>query len=113
MKNNTNKARHLRINQTDAETKLWFHLRARRLEGFKFRRQVPVDRFIADFICADVNLIIELDGGQHAEQQDYDAERTKVLNNCGYKVLRYWNNEVLENMDGVLEDIRSVLLEGR
>lgn len=113
MKNNTNKARHLRTNQTDVETKLWFHLRARRFEGFKFRRQVPVDRFIADFLCLDAHLIIELDGGQHGEQQDYDAERTKILNNCGYKILRYWNNEVLENMDGVLEDIRSVLLGGQ
>ncbi len=113
MKKNTNKARDLRSNQTDAETKLWFHLRARRFEGFKFRRQVPIDRFIADFVCMDKKLIVEVDGGQHGEQQDKDAERTKVLEGCGYQVMRYWNNEVLENMDGVLQDIRSVLLDGQ
>ena len=111
MKRNTNKARYLRTNQTDAESKLWFHLRGRRLEGFKFRRQVPVDRFIADFLCTDASLIIEVDGGQHGEQAEADQARTKVLENCGYRVLRYWNNEVLENLDGVLEDIRFALME--
>jgi very-short-patch-repair endonuclease len=97
-------ARRLRRRQTDAERLLWFRLRDRRLNGWKFRRQFPVDRYIADFFCADAHLIIELDGGQHAIQTDADAARTKSL-----EALRFWNNDVMCNVDGVLEEIMTVL----
>lgn len=107
-----NFARFLRRNQTDAERRLWFRLRNRQLGSWKFRRQVPVDRFIADFLCEDARLTVELDGGQHGERLQEDAERTAVLEACGYRVARYWNAEVMQNIDGVLEDILA-RLEGR
>ena len=88
---------------------LWFRLRDRRLDGWKFRRQFPIDRSIVDFCCADAHLIVELDGGQHAVQAEADAQRTKVLEAMGYLVLRYWNNDVMQNIDGVLEDIAATL----
>ena len=87
---------------TEAETLIWHRLRARRFHGYYFRRQVPIDRFVVDFLCVSENLIIEIDGGQHAENSEYDNERTIVLNDRGYRVIRFWNNEVLENIDGVL-----------
>src|SRR5262249_50609028 len=98
-------ARRLRRNQTDAERVLWFRLRDRRLAGLKFRRQVPVDRFIIDFLCADAKLIVEIDGGQHDQNQKRDARRAEVLEAMGYLVLRFWNHDVLRNTDGVLEEI--------
>jgi very-short-patch-repair endonuclease len=100
-------ARRLRRDQTDAERKLWFRLRDRRLDGLKFRRQVPIDRYVVDFCCESARLIVELDGGQHAERSAEDAARTAALEARGYLVLRFWNNEVLQNMDGVLEVIAS------
>ena len=103
------RARRLRRDQTDAERKLWLRLRDRRLNGLKFKRQVPVDRYIADFLCTDARLIIELDGGQHAVTVEADAKRTAFLASCGYLVLRFWNNDVLQNMDGVLEEILATL----
>jgi very-short-patch-repair endonuclease len=109
MKASPQTARRLRRNQTDAERVLWFRLRDRRLGGWKFRRQFPIDRFIVDFCCADARVILELDGGQHAVQAEADAQRTKVLEAMGYLVLRYWNNDVMGNVDGVLEDIAAVL----
>ena len=102
-------ARKLRHTQTDAERALWFRLRDRRLRGLKFRRQVPVDRYIVDFLCTDANLVIELDGGQHADRTTEDAARTKDLEARGYLVLRFWNNDVLRNIDGVLESIVDTL----
>jgi very-short-patch-repair endonuclease len=99
----------LRRQQTDAERLLWFRLRDRRLSGWKFRRQFPIDRYIADFFCADAHLIIELDGGQHAVQTDADAARTKSLEAMGYLVLRFWNNDAIRNIEGVLEEIMTVL----
>ena len=102
-------ARRLRRNQTDAERTLWFRLRDRRLGGWKFRRQFPVDRFVVDFFCADAHLIVEVDGGQHAVRAEADAQRTKVLEAMGYLVLRYWNNDVMKNIDGVIEDISTTL----
>jgi very-short-patch-repair endonuclease len=102
-------ARSLRRNQTDAERALWFRLRDRRLRGLKFRRQAPVDRYVVDFLCADANLIVELDGGQHAERSERDAMRTKELEARGYLVLRFWNNDVLRNVDGVLQSIVDTL----
>jgi very-short-patch-repair endonuclease len=105
MKSSPKTARNLRRNQTHAERTLWFRLRDRRLGGWKFRRQFPIDRFTVDFFCADAHLIIELDGGQHADRSVADAQRTKILEAMGYLVLRYWNNDVMQNIDGVLEDI--------
>jgi very-short-patch-repair endonuclease len=106
-------AKRLRRNQTDAERVLWFHLRDRRLQGLKFKRQVPIDRYVVDFCCADARLIIELDGGQHAIRTLEDANRTKVLEAMGYLVLRFWNNDVLQNTDGVLEEILNTLEQHR
>jgi very-short-patch-repair endonuclease len=102
-------ARKLRRDQTDAERALWFQLRDRRPRGLKFRRQAPVDRYVVDFLCADANLIVELDGGQHAQPADDDVRRTATLEARGYLVLRFWNNDVLQNLDGVLESIVDTL----
>jgi len=99
--------RRLRKNQTDAERVLWLRLRDRRLNGLKFRRRVPIDRYVVDFFCADAHLVIEVDGGQNANADE--TNRTKVLAAMGYLVLRFWNNEVHENIDGVLETILNVL----
>jgi very-short-patch-repair endonuclease len=96
-------ARRLRRNQTDAERVLWFRLRDRRLNGLKFKRQVPIDKYIVDFFCAEARLIVELDGGQHATRDE--TNRTAILEAMGYLVLRFWNNDVLQNTDGVLEEI--------
>ncbi|WP_306140739.1 endonuclease domain-containing protein [Roseibium sp. MMSF_3412] len=101
----TSRARSLRRRATEAEIRLWHYLRSRQLGGWKFRRQFPVDRFIADFACMNAKLIVELDGSQHAENVDADAERTRILNSCGFKVVRYWNADVLERTFDVLEDI--------
>src|SRR5262249_37875398 len=92
-------ARRLRRDLTNAERRLWCRLRDRRLAGWKFRRQSPVDRFVVDFLCADARLIIEIDGGQHAERTREDLERTRVLEADGYFVLRFWNNDVMTNID--------------
>jgi len=109
MANNTTAAKRLRRQQTDAERILWFRLRGRRLAGWKFKRQVPIDRFIVDFVCADAKLIVELDGGQHAVCVLRDEERTRTLEMTGYLVLRFWNNDVMRNLDGVLEEILNTL----
>ena len=101
--------RSLRRRMTDAEAKLWFLLRDRRLMGTKFRRQFPIDSYVADFFCHEYGVIVEVDGGQHLESRK-DAERTQALEQHGYVVLRFWNDEVLKNQDGVLEKIREVLL---
>ena len=101
----TDLARKLRLDQTDAEKRLWDQLRGRRFLGLKFKRQVPIEGYIADFYCEQEKLIIELDGGQHADAQEYDTKRTSVLEQAGFRVLRYWNNDVHENLDGVLMDI--------
>ena len=106
---NTEPARRLRRNQTDAERLLWFRLRDRRLDGLKFKRQVSIDRFVVDFFCADAKLILELDGGQHDPDGERDRDRTKVLETMGYLVLRFWNHDVMQNMDGVLEEILSTV----
>jgi very-short-patch-repair endonuclease len=95
---------------TQAERKLWWHLRHRLdLTGTHFRRQVQIDRYIVDFACHATRLIVEVDGGQHARQSAADAERTKILTKNGYRVLRYWNNDILRNIDGVLEDIQRAM----
>jgi len=106
----TEKARDLRKNLTDAERQLWYHLRAHRFQNYGFRRQYPIEeRYIADFVCLEKMLVIELDGGQHSEQIAYDTARTQFLEQQGYKVLRFWNNEVFENTEGVLTSILSAL----
>jgi len=98
-------ARRLRRDQTDAERTLWFRLRDRRLNGLKFRRQMPIKSYVVDFCCESARLIVELDGGQHVERNLEDAKRTADLEACGYLVLRFWNNDVLRNTDGVVETI--------
>lgn len=100
-------ARTLRRRSTDAEMRLWSHLRNRQIEGAKFVRQTPVGPHIADFACRDVHVAIQLDGGQHSPA--VDVPRTQVIEAFGYRVLRFWNNDVLENTEGVLEVIRSEL----
>lgn len=95
-------AKRLRSNSTDAERLLWSRLRANRLAGFKFRRQVPIGPYIVDFACFEAKLIVELDGGQPAEAVEQDARRDGWLGEQGFSVLRFWNNEVLGNLDGVL-----------
>lgn len=99
------RARGLRRNMTDAEQLLWRHLRNRHLTGSKFRRQHEIDRYIVDFVCPEANLIVELDGGQHAEMMAVDADRTRRLESLDYRVLRFWNNDVLMNIEAVLEVI--------
>jgi very-short-patch-repair endonuclease len=103
------RARQLRRNQTDAERTLWTRLRSRQLCGFKFRRQYPIGPFITDFCCFEQRLVVELDGGQHAAQRIADGRRSDVLGRYGYRVLRFWDNEVMENIDGVLQRILEVL----
>lgn len=97
----TGLARQLRNNATDAEQRLWLHLRASRFEGVKFTRQFPIGDFIADFACRSLRLAVELDGGQHSDSAT-DANRTRIIEAHGYRVIRFWNNEVLGNIDGVL-----------
>ncbi len=104
-----NNAKTLRTNQTEAEQRLWYHLRAHRFMGLKFKRQKPMGRYIVDFVCVERRLIIELDGGQHAEQEEYDQHRDAWLRSQGYTVLRFWNNEVMQQMEGVLEQIRCAI----
>jgi len=110
MTNLRNNARHLRKNLTDAEQQLWRHLRLRQIDAHKFRRQHPIGNYIADFVCIERKLIVEVDGGQHADQLGYDAARTAWLEAAGYRVLRFWNNEVLENIEGVVERVREALV---
>ena len=101
--------RHLRSRQTDAERKLWFAVRDRRLSGFKFVRQEAIGPFVVDFVCRDKRLVVEVDGGQHADSAE-DAARDAFLAGEGYRVMRFWNNDVLSNRDGVLTVILEALL---
>ena len=97
--------RALRRNMTDAERKLWQNLRGNQL-GVKFRRQHPFENYILDFVCLPLGLVIEVDGGQHMEQAEHDAKRTAMLEGAGFRVFRFWNNQVLNELDAVLEAIR-------
>ncbi len=110
---NTQYARDLRKNATECEQRLWFHLRAHCLQGFKFKRQQPIGPYIVDFICFETRCIVEADGGQHAEQIGYDENRDDWLRQRGFTVLRFWNNEILTNTNGVLERILEVCLKNR
>ena len=96
----------LRKRPTDAEQLLWMHSRMKQMEGLKFRRQQPIDNYIVDFVCFENRIVIEVDGGQHAAENSKDRERDSYLQQFGFKVLRFWNNEVLQNTNGVLEIIR-------
>jgi len=98
----------LRKNLTEPEKILWHYLRNRRFQNLKFRKQVPVDIYIVDFLCYEKRLIIELDGREHltSESIAYDTERTKYLNNLGYKVVRFYNSDIFNNINLVLEEIK-------
>ncbi len=98
-------ARKLRRKDTKAEAVFWREVRGRMLGGYKFRRQVSIDNFFADFVCESAKLIVELDGDQHAEMLEEDAARTLVLENCGYRVIRFWNGDLFENLDGVMDEV--------
>jgi len=103
------RARQLRRDQTDAECKLWARLCARQLRGHKFRRQFVISPFITDFCCFEQRVMVELDGGQHADKNAPDERRSAFLRSRGYTVLRFWDNEVMENIEGVLEQIAQAL----
>ena len=118
MKGQTNKKllahqtqRKWRRNMTDAELRLWRYLKGRQLSGFKLRRQHPFDDYVLDFVCLEAMLIIEVDGAQHAQNTISDRARTKTLREAGFKVVRFWNNEVLEQMEAVKELIWTTLNE--
>lgn len=102
-------ARELRRNQTDAEKIMWRKLRAKQLQSLKFRRQQPIGKFIVDFVCFEKKLIIELDGSQHSENKELDESRDDWLLTQGYTVVRFWNNDVLKNIDGVMHSIQSII----
>ena len=106
-------ARGLRRRQTDAERRIWARLRDRRLLGTKFARQVAIGPYIVDFCCRERKLIVELDGGQHEAHADYDVARTAFLQTLGYRVLRFWDNDVLANTDGVLQRVVEALSSAR
>ena len=103
-------AKNLRKNSTDAERLLWSKLRSKQIEGLKFRRQQPIRDIIVDFVSFEKRVVVELDGGQHAEQGRRDFQRDDFLERHGFKVLRFWNNEILEHLDDVLEVIRKECL---
>jgi very-short-patch-repair endonuclease len=106
-------AQTLRKKSTDAERLLWKHLRMRQLGAYKFRRQQPIGNYIVDFICLEKKLIIELDGGQHTEQVKYDEKRSAWLRGRGYRVLRYWNHDVLKSTDIVMANILEEIEKGK
>lgn len=107
--NTTGFARKLRHEMTGAEKHLWRHLRMCQLHGFKFRRQHPVEKYILDFACVELKIAVEVDGGQHMENAKQDEMRTAWLATQGWQVLRFWNNEVLQNIEGVLQVIEAAL----
>jgi very-short-patch-repair endonuclease len=98
-------ARKLRREMTDVERLLWSRLRGRQLEGHKFISQFPIGGAVADFTCRSAKLVVELDGGQHADAAEEDAERTRIIEAHGYRVIRFWNSDVTGNLDGVLDAI--------
>ncbi len=104
------RARKLRRIMTDAETKLWFFFRSRALGPYKFRRQHLIGKYVVDFACVEAQLVVEVDGGQHADNSA-DLERTKWLESWGWSVVRFWNNEVLQNLDGVAAVLKRTLEE--
>ncbi len=107
----TRRSRELRANMTDAERKLWTHLSARKVSGVRFNTQFPIGGFVCDFVSRGAKLVIEVDGGQHAEAEQADAERTRYIERQGYRVIRFWNNDVLANVEGVVAEVERVLHE--
>ena len=107
---NNDKAKVLRNNPTDTELFLWKYLQKSQIEGFKFRRQQPIGQYIVDFVCPKKKLIIELDGGGHAFQEEKDKRRDIWLKKEGFTVLRFWDNDVFNNIEGILESIRGHLI---
>jgi len=104
-------ARALRVNSTDAERRLWYYLRDRRLSGYRFRRQALLGRFVVDFVCVRARLIVELDGEHHIDCLLEDLERTQALAQSGFRVIRFWNDEVLQRTEAVLESILEALIQ--
>lgn len=105
------RARHMRSNPTPAETKLWNMLRKRQIANARFRRQHTIGPYIVDFCAPRRKLIIEVDGSQHLDQRDYDQQRTAFLANKGYRVLRFWNNQVMHDLNGVICAIENAILD--
>ena len=103
------KARELRKNPTESERALWKHLRMRQLGGYKFRRQQPIGQYIVDFVSFEGRVVVELDGGQHSQQMDYDSKRTAWLEAQGYRVLRFWNTRVLQEIEAIKAVVLKVL----
>jgi len=103
------RAQELRRNMTDAGNRMWYYLRNRRLCGYKFVREYVIGNYIADFVCREKKLIVEVDGGQHMDAIPYDTKRTHYLESCGYKVFRVWNNDVFTNIQGVMDGILGLL----
>ena len=103
------RARQLRKDMTEAERALWAKLRRRQVLGHKFRRQQPLGDYVVDFVCLDKKLVVELDGGQHAVRHDYDAQRTRWLEDQGFQVVRFWNHQVLCELDAVLQAVAVAL----
>lgn len=102
-------ARKLRQQQTPQEVKVWARLRDRKFLGYKFRRQVPLGSYVVDFYCAEKKLVLEIDGGHHMQQQTQDQQRENFLRSQGYQILRFWNSEIEQNLEGVFERILQVL----
>lgn len=109
LKSGTTIARKLRKQQTPQEIKMWARLRGRQFQDYKFRRQVPIGPYVADFYCAEKKMIIEVDGGHHMQQKTLDQQREDFLKGQGYRVLRFWNSEVEKNLAGVFETILQAL----
>ena len=107
----TARSRELRLNATEAERKLWAQLSARKIASVRFNRQFPIGPFICDFVSRSAKLVIEVDGGQHAVDVEKDQARTSYLEAQGYRVIRFWNNDVLERIEGVIGEIERVLAD--
>ena len=103
------RAKERRRNSTEAENRMWYYLRNRRLGGYKFVREQVIGHYIADFVCREKKIIIEIDGGQHMDAVQYDLMRTKHLENNGYKVVRFWNHDVLQNIQAVMDSILNII----
>ena len=102
-------ARHLRNNATEAERRLWSHLRRRQLNGFKFRRQRSIGRYVCDFVCLEAAVVVELDGSQHMAQMPYDEQRDAFLKSNGFRVLRFWNGSMFSEPEAVVQTILEAL----
>jgi very-short-patch-repair endonuclease len=105
----TARSRELRLNPTEPETRLWAAISARKVSGIRFNRQFPIGPFICDFVSRSAKLVIEVDGDTHAHSAEYDRTRTSFLEDEGYRVLRFWNNDVMENLEGVVKRIEQEL----